>query len=77
MAVQHHIYNKPINISCEQNFQAGYSDLLQRFEFLSVVVLLNIQVFGDVTTSLWVRSSRNFEGATTQRHDVASQKSWM
>jgi hypothetical protein len=48
MAVQHYNYNKPINISCEQNFEAGYSDLFQRFEVLSVVAMLNIHVFGDV-----------------------------
>jgi len=74
MAVQHHNYKKPINTSCEQNFEVGYSDLFQRFEVLSVVALLNIQVFGGATTSLWVTSSRNFEGATIHRHGVASQR---
>jgi hypothetical protein len=67
MAVQHQNYKKPINTSCEQNVEAGYSDLFQRFEVLSVVAMLNIQVFRDVTTSLWVISYRNFEGTTIQR----------
>jgi len=75
VAVQHHNYKKHINTSCEHNFEAGHSDLFQRFDVLSMVALLNIQVFGDVATGLWVTSSRNFEGATNQRHGVASQKS--
>ena len=53
MSVQLHNYKKPINTSCEQNFEAGYSDLFQRCEVLSMAVLLNIRVFGEVTTSLW------------------------
>ena len=53
MAVQNHNYKKAINTSWEQNFEAGYSDLFQRFEFLSVVALQNIHVFGDVTTGVW------------------------
>lgn len=57
MAVQHHNYKKPIITSREQNFEAGYIDLFQRFAVLSVVTLLNIKVFGDVTTSFWVTSS--------------------
>lgn len=75
LCAQHHNYKKPINTSCEQNSEAGYSDLFQRFEVLSVVASLNIQVLGGVTTSLWVTSSRSFEGAAIQRQGVTSHKS--